>query len=189
LAPSSRQSFTPQPATVGLGPAFAAVYHQELAYVWHSLRRLGVRSEDLSDVTHDVFMTLWRRFGDLDRERPSRPWIFGMAMRVAMAYRRRAFRLRERLFGEPLELIDPAPTPEAQLADAERQQLVREALATLDLPRRAVLIMHDFDGTSGQEIALALGLPLKTMYSRLAAARARFVKAYRRAERKRGRSS
>jgi RNA polymerase sigma-70 factor (ECF subfamily) len=170
---------------LALGPAFTALYHQELPYVWHSLRRLGVRTEDLPDVTHDVFMTLWRRFGDLDQERPSRPWIFGIAVRVAMAYRRRAFRLRERLFGDDQrELMDPSPDPHARLAAAERQRLVRSALASLDLERRAVLIMHDFDGVSGQEIAASLEIPLKTMYSRLAAARVRFIKAFRRAERK-----
>ena len=170
----------------GLSPAFTAVYHQELSYVWNSLRRLGIRSEDLADVTHDVFMTLWRRFGDFDQERPSRPWIFGMALRVAMAHRRRAFRLRERLFGETPDVVDPAPAADARLMDAQRAQLVAGALAALDLPQRAVLIMHDFDGVGGQEIAAAVGVPLKTMYSRLAVARTRFVKAYRRAERRKG---
>jgi RNA polymerase sigma-70 factor, ECF subfamily len=176
----------PKEATLATEPAFSAVYQREFSYVWHSLRRLGVRPQDLPDVTHDVFMVLWRRFGDLDPTRQSRPWIFGMALRVAIAYRRRAFRLRERMLGDQHpDMADPAPPADVRLADAEQRRLVEEALGALDLDRRAVLIMHDFDGHGGAEIATTLGVPLKTMYSRLASARTRFVKAFRRAERRR----
>jgi RNA polymerase sigma-70 factor, ECF subfamily len=176
----------PKEGAAGNEPAFTVVYQREFSYVWHSLRRLGVRPEDLADVTHDVFMVLWRRFGDLDPTRQSRPWIFGMALRVATAYRRRAFRLRERLLGENHpEIVDPEPLSDARLAEIEQRQLVESAIGALDLDRRAVLIMHDFDGHGGTEIATTLGIPLKTMYSRLASARSRFVKAFRRAERRR----
>lgn len=182
---AAHEGLTPRVVPIAIDPAFTTIYNREFSYVWHSLRRLGVRADDLADVTHDVFATLWRRFSDLDPTRATRPWLFGTAVRIAMAYRRRAFRWHERLLGgDFLDPPDPSPGAEDRLADARQQALVRESLGALDLKRRAVLIMHDFDGQPGHEIAAALGIPLKTMYSRLAAARSRFLKAYRRAERK-----
>ena len=58
--------------------------------------------------------------------------------------------------------------------------IVREALAAVDLERRAVVVAHDFDGVPGPEIADALGIPLKTMYYRLRTGRGQFVAAVRR---------
>jgi RNA polymerase sigma-70 factor (ECF subfamily) len=58
--------------------------------------------------------------------------------------------------------------------------MLRMGLDALDLDRRAVLVAHDFDGTTGPEIAEALGIPLKTMYYRLRTGREQFVAAVRR---------
>ena len=49
--------------------------------------------------------------------------------------------------------------------------IVDHALRALDVDRRAVLIMHDFDGHTGQEIAETLGIPLARVFGRLRSAR------------------
>lgn len=166
--------------------AFTALYEREFAYVWHSLRRLGVAARDLPDVTHDVFVTVYRRMHTYDPARPVRPWLFGVAFRVASDHRGLARNAREQVTERVAERPDDARSAEDQLSDAEERALVREALDDLDLDRRAVLVAHDIDEQPVAEMARALDLPHPTLYSRLRSARELFVAALRRARARRG---
>lgn len=160
-----------EPSLVGRA-SFESMFREELGYVLNSLRRLGVRESDVEDLAHDVFVVAYRKQGELDPARPRRPWLFGIALRVASDYRR-LFRNR---YERPA--IDPeaerAAAPEQQGADLERRRLVQRGLDTLDLDKRAVLVLHDVEGHAMPEIAAALAIPLNTAYSRLRAARERF---------------
>jgi RNA polymerase sigma-70 factor (ECF subfamily) len=158
---------------------FAALYETELTHVWHTLRRSGVHARDLEDVCHDVFVAFYRGRERFDPERPIRPWLSGIAFRVASDYRRRAQHRRE-LPGEPPVLPAPGPGADERLEMRQEQDLVLAALAALDEGRRAVLVMHDLDEQAMPEIAAALELPLNTAYSRLRLARADFAAAVKR---------
>lgn len=160
---------------------FRALYDAQLAYVWHTLRRLGVQRRDLDDVCHDVFVVVFRHLGDYDRRRPLKPWLFGIAYRVASDYRRSA-RVRREVPAPARELASPALPADEEVARRQGRALVAQALETLDLDRRAVFVMHDIDGHAMPEIAAALGIPLNTAYSRLRLARADFAVAVRRAQ-------
>ena len=170
------------PQIAGVPPAaeeFAAIYQREFAYVWHSLRRLGVPRRELFDVTQNVFIVLYNRFALYDRQRPLRPWIFGIAFRVAADYMRLARHARETVRDE-LEVTDSQPMADVLIAEKQEQIILREALSSLDLDRRAVVIAHDIDGVSGAEIAEVLAVPLKTVYYRLRTGREHLVAAVRR---------
>jgi len=158
---------------------FAALYEAELTHVWHSLRRFGVRPADLEDLCHDVFVVFYRARHRYDPARPVRPWLSGIAFRVASEHRRRACN-RHELPGEPPPLPALDPPADERMALHEEQALVLAALQTLSDERRAVLIMHDLDEQAMPEIAEALGWPLNTAYSRLRLARAEFAAAVQR---------
>ena len=93
--------------------AFRTLFQTHFSYVFHTLRRLGVAARDLPDVTHDVFVTAYRRFCEYDPSRPLRPWLFGIALRLAADHRRLA-RHRREVSGAPIEQArDPAPSASA----------------------------------------------------------------------------
>jgi RNA polymerase sigma-70 factor, ECF subfamily len=160
--------------------AFRVLFEAEFSYVFHSLRRLGVREADQEDLTHDVFVIAYRRLPDFDTTRSLRPWLFGIAFRVASDYRRRARHLREVADADEAEPVDQAPLADRQLAGEQTRQLVLDALDHLDLDRRAVLVMHDIDGYAIPKVAQALSIPLNTAYSRLRLAREQFKAAVQR---------
>lgn len=160
-------------------PEFPDIFAQYSGYVWTALRRLGVRERDLEDLTHDVFVRVFRHLSELDPSRPIKPWLFGFAFRVSGEDRRRLRRRPEDL-SEPLDPLDPKPGPLEQLLAHERRQLAWAALETLELGRRAVFILHELDGCPIPEVAENLGIPLATAYSRLRLAREDFDKAARR---------
>lgn len=155
-----------------------AVYRQEFAYIWRTLQRLGVADNDLEDLVHEVFVVVHRRFADYDQERPLRPWLFGIALRIASKHRRRP-RHRIEVIGD-VEVTDPSSGADEHLATRQARERVLRLLQTLDLNRRAVFVMADLDGWSVPEIAETLQIPLNTAYSRLRSARKLFAAASRR---------
>jgi RNA polymerase sigma-70 factor (ECF subfamily) len=155
---------------------FQRLYEAELDYVWASLRRLGVPQASLEDVCHDVFITAWKRMPDYDRSRPIRPWLFGIAYRVASDLRNRASTQREVLDDEA-DVVDPAQSPHEHAEAAQARKLVARALESIPIERRGVFVMHDIDGTAIPEVAETFGIPLNTAYSRLRLARRDFESA------------
>jgi RNA polymerase sigma-70 factor, ECF subfamily len=149
---------------------FASVFREQFSYVWNTLTRMGIAARDLEDLTHDVFLNVYRQLGSYDATRPLRPWLFGFAFRMASDYRRLA-RHRRELVGVAAEPSDRAPLADAALISAEERALVETALQHVKLDRRAVLMLHDIDGFSIPEVAESLSLPLNTAYSRLRVAR------------------
>ena len=158
---------------------FHALFTAELAWMWTTLRRLGVRPADLEDVTHDVFFSVYRKLEIYDPSRPVRPWLFAFAYRAASDYRRLA-RHREEPTGDVPEREAIAARGDDMLESKQESALVHAALARVDLDRRAVLIAHEIDGTPMKDVASALGIPLNTAYSRLRIGREELTAAVRR---------
>ncbi len=143
-------------------------YQRELDYLMRTLQRLGIASEDLEDVAHEVFLALRVAWQDYDPTRALRPYLFGIAFRVASYHRRRYW--REVSFAE-VEGEDLAPSPDHAIESHQARARVLAALQLIPLPRRVVLVMHELDEISMREVARTLDIPLFTAYSRLRKAR------------------
>jgi RNA polymerase sigma-70 factor, ECF subfamily len=168
------------------GPTLQSIYEEHFGYVWNSLRRLGVAERHLEDVAHDVFLVVHRQLPNYEPSRPIKPWLFGIAFRVASDHRKK--KANREVLEDELHVADAAPSAEDALEQAELRALVIEALDSLDDDRRAVFVMHELDELPAPEIAEALSIPINTVYSRLRIARERFAQAVRRIEARRGRS-
>jgi RNA polymerase sigma-70 factor (ECF subfamily) len=153
----------------GSGPeVFNEIYEREFDYVWRNLGRMGVPHSEVPDSVHEVFLVLHRRWNEIDRTRPMRPWLFGVARRVAAD-------LRAKRREQPTD-IEPPAVEDPLVA---QRNLVWNALATLDDDRRVVVILHDLEGHTGAEIAAQLDIPVNTVHSRLRLARADLLVAVR----------
>lgn len=175
-----------QPPPTASPEELQRIYRAELGYVWSTLRRLGVWEKDLPDAAHDVFVVVHRKLPDYDRARPLRPWLFGIAYRVALDHKRKAHVTREAALPSVDGPADLVPADEL-VASGEAKALVRAGLDALDVDRRAVLVLHDLEGHAIPACAEALGVPVNTLYSRLRLARQDFTAAVRRAAARRGR--
>jgi RNA polymerase sigma-70 factor (ECF subfamily) len=128
-------------------------------------------------LAQEVFLVLHRRWAEYDASRPLRPYLFGIALRIALAHQRK--RCREVAFGT-VELGDDGPGPEDVLSTKQTHALLQAALERIPLPRRTVLVMHELDHVPVTEVAAALSIPLFTVYSRLRKARQELELATRR---------
>src|SRR3954470_7767453 len=140
----------------------------EFEYVQRTLRRLGTDQSEVDDLAQEVFLVLHRRWAEFDQSRPLRPYLFGVAVRLALANQRK--RAREVAMGN-IELGDEGPGPEEVLSNEQTRALVQAALKRIPLPRRTVLVMHELDRVPVTEVATTLSIPLFTVYSRLRKAR------------------
>lgn len=164
--------------TSALGPANVLdAYRQELDYLCRTLKRLGVHEADIEDMAHEVFLLLCRRWDDYDRRRPIRPYLFGVAFRVAATHRRRR---RREVPWKGADVPDPSLSAEQLMWSDQARSLVLRALEEIPLPRRAVFIMRELDESPMTTVAEVLGIPTFTAYSRLRKARTEFKRAVKR---------
>ena len=167
----------PPPAHVIRKDPVLEAYQQEITYVFHALRWLGARPDEVEDLAQEVFIALRRSWPHYDSSRPLRPYLFGVAFRVVSMQRRK--RKRELAFAS-LEIRDGGAGPDEALQAKQARATVMRALERVPLRRRAVLVMHDLEEVPTAEVAAALSIPLFTAYSRLRKARKELEAALRR---------
>jgi RNA polymerase sigma-70 factor (ECF subfamily) len=140
----------------------------------YCFRRIGdwAAAEDALSI---VFLEAWRR---RDKELPPdkvRPWLYGIATNVVRNRHR-----SERRFAAALRRV-PEPESEPGLADLADARLddereMRRVLAVISqLPKREqdVFVLCAWSDLSYEDAALALGIPIGTVRSRLSRARRR----------------
>jgi RNA polymerase sigma factor (sigma-70 family) len=148
--------------------AFESVYRRELPFVWAAARRLGVPPAVIDDAVQDVFLTAYRRWGDLRHDVSPRAWLYGVTRRVAFRYRRTHARTVRRKAAVARDGEGRATVPHRERDEAHDVDAV---LAVLEPTRREVFVMSELLDMSGPEIASQLQIPLNTVYSRLRLAR------------------
>jgi RNA polymerase sigma-70 factor (ECF subfamily) len=174
------------PDPVERAPDLSAIYGERVHFVWLTLQRLGVRDADLDDLAHDVFLIAHRKLRFYDGSSRVTTWLFGICLRVAANYRRRAHVRLERPMGgaETYEGVADSAQPEEVLGMREARVRLARILDAMDLTKRAVFVMFEVEGLSCAEIAAEVGIPVGTVYSRLHAARRAFATASAAAERR-----
>lgn len=152
------------------------------AFVFACLQRFGIHGAELLDAHQEVFLVVFRRLDSYDHSCCMTAWLFGIARRVAAAHHRRAHRKWEVAVDPDWEVEDINVDVEEHISRRQTRQLVERLLNSLDLERRAVLVMHEIEGMECTEIGALLGIPVGTVYSRLHAARRDFEAAVKRHE-------
>jgi RNA polymerase sigma-70 factor (ECF subfamily) len=153
-----------------------AIHEAHADFVWCSLQRLGIRPADLDDVCQEVFIVVHKRLHTFDGSSLVTTWLFGIAMRVAAAHRRRAWFRRETPTADlpDHDATPPSARPDELYAARQARATLGRVLDSMDLEKRAVFVMFEIDELSSEAIAGILGVPVGTVWSRLSAARKQF---------------
>jgi len=150
--------------------SFRTIYEHNAAFVWRILRRLGVKPADVEDVCQEVFLIVHRKLPEFQHRSAVQTWLYGIALRCASGYRRRAAVARE-----VLGHVDDSVVGAVQVDSIENRQaraLLDRILDDLDEDKRAVFVLYELEEIGMAEVAAIIGCPLQTAYSRLHAARA-----------------
>ncbi len=162
--------------------AFDALVHRHHADLLRALRTITRNLEDAEDAAQDAFVRAFQALDRFDQERPFRPWLWTIGIRLAL---HRIARKETK----NVSLEDARPGAEgiarddrAHMADATGVQHLDETLLRRDLDRamdrldahhRAVLQLCVIEQKTYEEAAEILEVPKGTIMSRLSRARLR----------------
>lgn len=138
--------------------ALYASYRRLEKPLFNVLYRQLWQREDCQDVIHDAFARIWERRGRVDAAT-----LDALVWTTALNLARNRLRWRRLWRHEPIAEAMPADaTPEDHLATRR----VRAALRQLPPASRDVVLLSEFSGLRGDEIAQVLGIPPGTVASR-----------------------
>jgi RNA polymerase sigma factor (sigma-70 family) len=160
----------------GDSAAFTVLYERHARTIYNYLfRRLADWSE-AEDLTAVVFLEAFRRRKDvvvLDGK--LLPWLYGIATNVLRNRRRALWRHRDLVARLSTEPTRAAPDAAARAEAAEQMRSVLTRVATLPRRQQDVVALCMWSQLSYEEAAAALDVPVGTVRSRLARARAALV--------------
>jgi RNA polymerase sigma-70 factor (ECF subfamily) len=166
---SSKESLERQRAIEAVSD-LRRLYDEHADFVRRAVIRLGGPRSDVDDLVQDVFMVAMRKSASFEGRSTPRTWLYGIAIKVVAAARRRA-RVRE-IFGMRAEVDGEVSTTPADLFEHKEESTMLYALLDkIAEKKRTVLILYELEGLSGEQIAEVVGCPLKTVWTRLHHAR------------------
>jgi RNA polymerase sigma-70 factor, ECF subfamily len=165
----------------GDAEAFARLVALHEGLVFNLAARLLGDAEEARDLSQEVFLQVFRTLDRFEGRSALRTWIYRIVVNQCRN-RQRWWRRRRRDRSLPLQELTEAQEarlstargeegPQQELERRERARGVQAALSALSFDHRAILMLREVEGLSGEEIAAALGLPAGTVKSRLARAR------------------
>jgi RNA polymerase sigma-70 factor (ECF subfamily) len=158
--------------------ALAGAIRASQAEVWRLAVHL-VGPSDADDATQDTYVRAWRSLPRFRGDSSGRTWLLAIARRACADAVRRKVRDR-RLAGRlRAEAVGPPAAPGADPAVAEG---LAELVEMLDADRREAFVLTQVVGCSYSEAAAVCGVPVGTIRSRVARARADLVEAVRAAD-------
>ena len=152
--------------------ALGQLYDRHAPALERTLAMWGVAACDVNDLVQAIFLEILRAAPRFDRERSARAWLFGVAHIMTRRHRRSLARAVVRVARWRAATIDRvAPPPSEAYEEREAGRRFESAFARLSRKKRDVLVLVTVEGLTGQEAARALGIPLKTVWTRLHHAR------------------
>jgi RNA polymerase sigma-70 factor (ECF subfamily) len=136
--------------------------------------------EDVEEVCQEVFLSVIRNLNSFHGDSQFQTWLFRIATNKARDYRERkqaakrgggqvtlSLQAEDAETGLTLDPPNSAPTPDVDLLNVERAELVRDALDQVGEPCREIIELRYFGDLSYDELSQSLGLNPKTVSSRL----------------------
>lgn len=153
-----------------LGELFEAYQPAVRRYVG----RLNVPVGEIDDLVQATFLEVHRAAERFDPKYSARNWLFGIATMMVRRQRRSVARIAARIAAwatNPSGLPDRVTAPDEQFEHDESVRRLERALERLSTKKREVFVLVTCEGVSGEEAARILGVPVKTVWTRLHYAR------------------
>lgn len=153
----------------GDSSAFEPIVRRYQRVLFSVARRMLGNHEDAMDATQNVFVRAYQRLDTFDPNRRFFSWLYRIAVNECLNARR-SRRPDEGLTDRP---ADEGDSPLEAVVALERSESIDAALLRLSEEHRLVVVLRHFADLSYAEISDAIGVPEKTVKSRLFDARQR----------------
>jgi RNA polymerase sigma-70 factor (ECF subfamily) len=164
-------------ASAGDVEAFNSLVLRYQGLVYNLAFRTLSDADDAADATQEAFFSAYRALASF-RGGSFKSWLLRIAVNACYdVLRRRQRRPSDSLDayldqpGTERDVPDPAAGPEPIALTAETAAIIQEGLKRLSPDMRLAVVLCDVQGSSYEEAALALNIPVGTIKSRLSRAR------------------
>lgn len=147
-----------------------ALYDAHVDRVYRLAFRLAGDDELARDFTQETFIRAFERIGTFRGESRLSTWLHAIATTVSLNGLRRVKRFRTR--ETALEAADGVAGG-VRSAEPDLKTRLRDAIDALPDKYRTVVVMHDMEGYTHEEIATALDMEVGTSKAQLSRARAK----------------
>jgi len=155
--------------TAGDQADFERLYEASYGKILGTLTAMLGDRAAAEDCAQDAFERALRKWDTWQPIAPAEAWVHRIAINTAVSYQRK-MRLRE--VGEVIRRIGrPGVAPDPQQLIESRD--LADALANLPPKQAAAIVLRHYHGYTNRAIAQALGIPERTVASRLAVAKKR----------------
>lgn len=151
----------------GDSDAFAQLVNRHHKAVFNVAYRLLNNVEDASDVVQLTFLKALENIRSYNPRYKFYSWVYRIAINESI----NQINLRKRQATMPAEPVSHAAGPDQALGENEMSRRVQSCLDELSPDYRAVIVLKHFMGLSYADISDVVGVPAKTVKSRLYTAR------------------
>jgi len=167
----------------GDAETFDALFRQYFQKIFRQATHLLGNAAEAEEVVQEVFLAVYEKAHTFRGEAAFTTWLYRLTTNAAFSRLRRRKRSHEVAIEDYLPqfqpdghhlvrpVVDWSANLEESLADAQLQQLLRQAIELLQPLDKAVLVLSDFEDLSNKEIGEALGLTVLAVKARLHRAR------------------
>ncbi len=165
--------------------AFEDLVHQYERLVYSIAYRMLNNHSDAQDITQEVFVKVYQK---LDMYKPSHSftaWISTISSNTSIDYIRKHKKQTVLSLDKEIEFEDSSVSlnieskdlsPEQELLQKEKTQLLQKAISLLDEDSRELIVLRDINGLSYNEIADMFDLKLGTVKSKISRSRLKLQK-------------
>ena len=154
----------------GDAEAFGGLVERYQGPLYNAAYRITGNREDALEATQTAFLKTYDKLRSFDPRHRFFSWIFRVVVNEALDIAARKRRFAGGDDAETAEL-QAVGDPETECSASQAGALVRRALRQLPVDHRVVLVLRHFHDLSYGEIAEIVGVPEKTVKSRLFSAR------------------
>src|SRR5262249_7125125 len=159
--------------------AFEMLFRRYSPKVLRQALHLLGNAAEAEGVAQEVFLVLYAKASTFRWESALATWLYRLTANAALSRLRRRKRRPEVAMDDYLPrfredghhlvrpVVDWSADLEQGLADAQMQQLLRQAIELLPPVDKAVLVLSEFDELSNRDIGEALGLTVPAVKARL----------------------
>lgn len=169
-------------ALAGDQAAFSTLVERYQTQVYNLALRMVCNEQDALDLSQETFLRAWRGLSQFQFFCQFSTWLYRLASNCCIDFLRRQKRHRTVSMttgdeaARQTDLPDRQPPPEEQLLQREHRTQLESALALLEPEHRQILMLRVMCDLPYEQIALVLDVPVGTVKSRLARARAQLRK-------------
>ncbi|MDD4989275.1 MAG: sigma-70 family RNA polymerase sigma factor [Candidatus Pacebacteria bacterium] len=151
--------------------AFEILVQRHLKLVYNFVYQLSGNADEANDITQEVFVKIWKNLKKFDPKQNFRTWIFSIARNTTIDYfrKKKSIPFGDMEIGEDTSfedsLADDEMLPDEVFEQKEIGTFLEKTLQTLSLEERTIILLHDKEDLTFEEMGKILHKPMNTVKS------------------------